>query len=140
MLLRSRLLMPLLVIGVAFFGWFLHRKKGDFEYSGITDKSGVEASITVEQSKFYARDIFNAMNKLGTDVDKISHVAFNVNIEDWRLIHNAFGSKKYFAIGKGTHFGEWKDMKEWLQAELGVFNKKLKSRISDLYKGVGVIF
>lgn len=136
-----KLIMPLLLVGVAFFGWFLHRtRSGDFDNIEISKGTGVDASISIEQAKFYARDLFDAMNRVGTNTDVIEKIIFSVNPEDWRLIHNAFGYKKYALAGHDKFFGKDKDLKGWLLNELDFFDKKIKNRVKVLYEANGIIY
>lgn len=144
MLLRSKLLMPLLVIGVAFFGWFLHRRSedsGDFWETSINGSSGIASTISMEQAKFFARDLYDAMKILGTKEDDIKKVTELCNPEDWRLVHNSFGQKRYFMTGNHDVFGLKKDLREWLKSELSLKkDKPLINRIKYLYEANGVNF
>lgn len=139
--LRSKLLMPLLVIGVAFFGLFLHKRSKDgYGHNNLKSTSGVSPSITDYQASLYADDLFVAMRRTGTDEDAIKKVVNACNPEDWRLVHNAFGEKRYGITGDFV-LGTPMNLKHWLRNELrSRRDAKLISRIKDLYKASGVLY
>ena len=134
------IIMPLLLLGVVFFGWFLHRKREGDVFNELENFSGVEPSISSAKAMSFANDLYNAMEIFGTKVNLIESVVDTCNPEDWRLVHNAFGKKRYFLTGRNDFLGYERNLKYWLRSELGFGNKKLIRKIKNLYHANGEVF
>ncbi len=91
------------------------------------DESKISRSKTELESR--TRNIYNAMDKFGTDEETIFRNLQGLNKNDLLYMMKVFGIKPYYG---GTHAATWfvhykKNMKEWLKAELsGSDLKKVK--------------
>jgi hypothetical protein len=89
-----------------------------------SDPSNIEItpsrlSITQAQAMQIAQNLFEAMNRLGTDEKTLFDSITPLNDEDLKLVCKVFGLRSYFGQGYGAIFGQDKSLQGWLKAELG---------------------
>lgn len=138
----------LVAMGAAILTMLLVKKRredSDFASNSIPSDAdpGVTPSISHEKAKSHAQALFDAMDKPGTDEDKIEAVVFSVNAADWKMIDEAFGTKNYDPIlgVYGDLWGRSRPLSTWLRGELSkTWNKTILDRIQLLYRLNGVSF
>jgi len=81
---------------------------------GSTDSS----SITKAQAETIANNVYEAMNKIGTDWARIKKNLLGLNGKSLQKVYCAFGKRRYFLTGRGLILGEKMDLSGWLIAEL----------------------
>jgi len=76
------------------------------------------ATITANQAQIIATGLLNAMNRFGTDTEKIYTLLAGKNKYDFALINNAFGDERYTGIAKGPWPNPFRNLVYWLNSEL----------------------
>jgi len=116
---------PILYIGGAIIVIVLIKKlfsgffnKSPFTPSDITINTS-QLSISQSQAMQIAQNLFDAMNRLGTDEKTLFDSITTLNSEDLKLVVKIFGLRSYFGHGYGAILGQDKSLQGWLKAELG---------------------
>lgn len=82
------------------------------------DGSTESSSITKAQAETIANNVYEAMNRIGTDWDRIKKNLIGLNGKSLQKVYCAFGKRRYFVTGRGSILGEKMDLTGWLIAEL----------------------
>jgi hypothetical protein len=115
---------PILYIGGAIVVIFLVKKIfGSIFNKYPSDPSNTvivpsKLSITQAQGAQIAQNMFEAMNRFGTDEDTLFDSVTPLNSEDLKLVVKIFGLRSYFGHGYGAILGQDKSLQGWLKAEL----------------------
>lgn len=94
---------------------------------------GSKTTITQNQAKNYAEQLFNAMKlrglTTGTDKAIIRQIFTKLNSDDFKMVYNAFGRRSYDGNGSPSYIYGWLgiyddlDLVEWLNKELDVLDR-----------------
>jgi hypothetical protein len=76
------------------------------------------ATISENQAQIIAAGLLEAMNRFGTDAEKIYSLLAGKNKYDFALINNAFGQERYTGIAKGPWPNPFRNLVYWLNSEL----------------------
>ncbi len=91
---------------------------------GNGGNTGGNGGITTPfNAKSIAQNLLELMDGYGTEEDEIIAELTNVTQNQFAQVFSAFGRPKYFQFGGNDWFGTARDLKYWLQAELGVTSK-----------------
>jgi len=118
-----------LVVGAAgavvYYLYQLTKKSDEEKYKpcivlGIRTKDGSTdfSSISKAQAENIANNVYEAMNRIGTDWDRIKKNLIGLNGKSFQKVFCAFGKRRYFVTGRGGILGEKMDLSGWLIAEL----------------------
>lgn len=106
---------PILYVGGALLAIFLLKKI----LSGFLGKDeGTNPETSTTDATLIARNLFDAMNRLGTDEKTLFDSITPLTTSELKDVIAAFGLKSYFGQGYGALLGQDKSLQGWLKAEL----------------------
>ena len=106
---------PILYVGGALIAIFLLKKI----LSGFFGKDeGTNPETSTKDATLIARNLFDAMNRLGTDEKTLFESITPLTKSELQDVIAAFGLKSYFGHGYGAILGQDKSLQGWLKAEL----------------------
>lgn len=148
-ILRSKLLVPLLVIVVALFGWVLHGKsKGGSSWMDeiMPDEptKNIQPTITEDVAISIANGLQRSMENLGTRNYDLWRLIKDLNPRDWKMVNLAFGRRHYHEFtGMGHPMFSEKPLIVWLKNEISPRkkeDKKIYEQVRDLYYANRMVF
>jgi len=97
--------------------------------SGFLGKDeGTNPETSTNDATLIARNLFDAMNRLGTDEKTLFDSITPLTKSELLDVIAAFGLKSYFGSGYGAVLGQDKSLQGWLKAELSnKEDKKMKA-------------
>jgi hypothetical protein len=113
----------------------------------VQDIDETKTTISDTQAKNYAENLFQAFNyTFGTDKGIIDNVFSRLNPEDFKKVYNAYGKRSYSGLTGGTPSPltylwntENLDLIAWLNAELGLGDGALKTKIRKVVEPAGFV-
>lgn len=113
----------------------------------IQDIDETKTTISDTQAKNYAENLLQAFNyTFGTDKGIIDNVFSRLNPEDFKKVYNAYGKRSYSGLTGGTPSPltylwntENLDLIAWLNAELGLGDGALKTKIRKVVEPAGFV-
>jgi len=107
------------------------KKKSDFvpvDSSGDVAASSSGATMSPDEAKRLASQLYDAMKDFGTDTETISNVRSKIGTADnMRILYNAFGKKEYGTFGAPLYSwlpSDSYDLKGWIIKEVSGTEKK----------------
>ena len=131
---------PILIVGSIVAGYLILKKlfPSLFSKTDVTDITDIpidntKLSITQTQATQIAENMYNAMNRFGTDEQTLFDSVTPLNGEDLTLVVKTFGIRRYFVNGSGWLIGQNLSLQGWLKAERVRIHHFLSTLSSDKF-------
>jgi hypothetical protein len=117
--------------------WLLSSKKSAAKIVNTPPEDGStgQTAITNSVAQLKAKQLFDAMDQLGTNEAAMFNAVKDLNGASLQKVYSAFGIKKYLGFAWTNYIGTDKDLFGWFNEELGGTDLK---RMKEIWKKSGL--